>query len=381
MTGNVTNTGYVGPFYEKTKSSLPGPSTSHLFIGGTRIAEVTHQSGTVLETHHDRSYGQEYYPLGGGPNGAATYRFNDRRDEGNGHLRFHVRNLDTDDMQWSGIDTVALVHPGILLMEGVNPFAYASYDPVNKMDSSGGYVDEGVHRPTVIINRSGNVFSASASTMEEVTPDGQPTIDPNTLPERGYDRDFDFRDDSDSPPTHTPTQPRPQEYDNDARGRDLSSDDNVAITGDGGAKFDSIAFRLDHRILSLVSTAHWVENAAEMARFLRNDHHRPIRTLYLAGGHGGTTNGFYIGNNYIDLVGLQYSSYSLDKIKHYFSERGNVVILSCGAGKDSELLVLVSKMIGVPVTANTGTVRHYSFFGEGLWVTAFPDGTVITQSH
>jgi hypothetical protein len=52
------------------------------------------------------------------------YRFNDRRDEGSGLLRWPLRNFKKESYHWTAFDPVARTVPDALVADGSNFFAY-----------------------------------------------------------------------------------------------------------------------------------------------------------------------------------------------------------------------------------------------------------------
>jgi RHS repeat-associated protein len=71
-------------------------------------------------------------------------RYNYRRDEGSGLLRWPLRNFKKESYHWTAFDPVALRLPGMLKNDGSNFFAYCAYDPVNCVDPSGGMTGGGL---------------------------------------------------------------------------------------------------------------------------------------------------------------------------------------------------------------------------------------------
>ena len=96
---------------------------------------VTDDFGNVLETRLYEPYGQEYQSSGS--SGYLPYRFNDRRDETNGTLRFPLRNLSDQNYHWTALDPIIRTSPSASVKNIGNPFSYAGYDPVNNVDLLG----------------------------------------------------------------------------------------------------------------------------------------------------------------------------------------------------------------------------------------------------
>jgi len=96
---------------------------------------VTDDFGNVLETRLYKPYGQEYQSSGS--SGYLPYRFNDRRDETNGTLRFPLRNLSDQNYHWTALDPIIRTSPSASVKNIGNPFSYAGYDPVNNVDLLG----------------------------------------------------------------------------------------------------------------------------------------------------------------------------------------------------------------------------------------------------
>ncbi|NMB75945.1 MAG: hypothetical protein GYA21_12560 [Myxococcales bacterium] len=90
----------------------------------------------MLESHLYKPYGQEYSQSGF--TAFLKYRFNDRRDEGSGLLRWPLRNFKKESYHWTAFDPVARTAPDALVADGSNFFAYCGYDPVNTTDPAGG---------------------------------------------------------------------------------------------------------------------------------------------------------------------------------------------------------------------------------------------------
>jgi hypothetical protein len=88
-----------------------------------------------LETRLYKPYGQEYQSSGS--SGYLPYRFNDRRDETNGTLRFPLRNLSDKNYHWTALDPIIRTNPSASVKNIGNPFSYAGYDPVNNIDLMG----------------------------------------------------------------------------------------------------------------------------------------------------------------------------------------------------------------------------------------------------
>ena len=150
-----TKSDLVTPAFEAQYSS--GLSTKHLFFAGRRFVSIdstgsvryyhpdergsvryiTDAQGNVLETHLYKPYGQEYAQSGS--TAFLKYRFNDRRDEGSGLLRWPLRNFKKESYHWTAFDPVARTAPNALVADGSNFFAYCGYDPVNRVDPVGGY--------------------------------------------------------------------------------------------------------------------------------------------------------------------------------------------------------------------------------------------------
>ena len=96
---------------------------------------ITDAQGYVLESHLYKPYGQEYSQSGF--TAFLKYRFNDRRDEGSGLLRWPLRNFKKESYHWTAFDPVARTAPDALVADGSNFFAYFGYDPVNCVDPMG----------------------------------------------------------------------------------------------------------------------------------------------------------------------------------------------------------------------------------------------------
>lgn len=147
-----TYTDLVGKYFERTWYPLYGEYYRNLYFAGQRIARsvvggdttyyhadergsvryVTYGSGKLFSSFSYTPYGNEYEE-----SGSSEFKFNARRDEGFGMLRFPLRMLDKTAYHWKTLDPKAL-SPGVWMSDGPNPYAYCGYDPVNVVDENGG---------------------------------------------------------------------------------------------------------------------------------------------------------------------------------------------------------------------------------------------------
>lgn len=149
-----SNVDLVDKYYEE--GYLWNTNRKYLFFGGLRIglqaksggAENlyyfhadqigsiryrTDQNGNILETHKYFPYGEEYQNSGQ----LDYFGFNDKKIEGIGLYRFPARMYQPLGYQWPSLDPGILRDPSILLMNGVNPYAYCSNDPLGRQDPTG----------------------------------------------------------------------------------------------------------------------------------------------------------------------------------------------------------------------------------------------------
>jgi len=149
----VSGVDLVGKSYENFYTE--GKYIKHLYFAGQKLASiestgeikyyhsdlrgsakyVTDDFGNVLETRLYKPHGQEYQSSGS--SGYLPYRFNDRRDETNGTLRFPLRNLSDQNYHWTALDPIIRTSPSASVKNIGNPFSYAGYDPVNNVDLLG----------------------------------------------------------------------------------------------------------------------------------------------------------------------------------------------------------------------------------------------------
>ena len=149
------STDYVDKYYE----NQPGinKSVKYLFFAGHRIAQetrigpaiglyyfhadqmgsiryITRRGGEVVDTHYYYPYGEEYQSDG---STGIDFGFNDKKKEGYGLYRFPMRMYNPSGHQWVSLDPAVLVDPFVLILDGVNPYAYCRNDPVNRVDYTG----------------------------------------------------------------------------------------------------------------------------------------------------------------------------------------------------------------------------------------------------
>jgi len=160
---------YVDKYYDLSQSSpshLPVPiqiGRKFLFFAGSRIAvgvsnkldyihpdqmgSIRYITGTFwnadVETHHYYPYGEEYHTS---VSTKIDFRFNDRKNEGYGLYRFPKRMYNPSSHQWVSLDPAVLMNPLVLVLDGVNPYAYCRNDPINRSDLSG---LESAHGPKI----------------------------------------------------------------------------------------------------------------------------------------------------------------------------------------------------------------------------------------
>lgn len=89
----------------------------------------------------------------------------------------------------------------------------------------------------------------------------------------------------------------------------------------------------------------------------------------------GTETGFELGRDWIDTSTLPYFKKELGRLREHLASGGFVHLQHCGIGQNVDLLIDLSKILGVPIYAGTDDQNPVYRFNWGTYVRAMPDGT------